>query len=668
MTKKPTYKELEQRVRDLKNETRKLRRAEKALLESEAKFKNIVERSFDMIFTTDHMGHLTYISPAAERILHFKPEEMVGKHFKTFIAESEIPRVFLGITEILKSHKVAKVFQMEATRKDGGHPFVELGATSIYKNGEILGMQGAIRDITERNQATEALREDNDFYCQMAENIKAIIWMADPKSARILYVSPAYEDIWQHPIEALYENPKKWMETIYPDDIESVKANWGKQVQGHSTYDEFRVILPNGSIRWIANRSYPIKDEKGEIYKITGIAEDITENKQTIEGKERPQTQVQQVHNTEAIVTLARGIAHNFNNLLMGIQGQTSLLLIDQDSSQSGYEKLEEIEEYVKNAADLTKQLLAFAGDGKYETEPTDLNEIVRKTARMFGKTNKEIRIHKKFQKNVWAVEADPSQIEEVIQNVFLNAWHAMSSAGKLYIETENVILNQKDVSPFMGDPGKYVKIAVTDTGVGMDQTTQERIFEPFFTTKEMGRGTGLGLAFVYGIIKSHGGFTKVDSEIVKGTTINIYLPASGAKVIEEMVLAKDLMNGSETVLLVDDEDMIIEVGEKMLELLRYNSLIARSGIEAIEVYKKKKDHINIVILDIVMPVMNGGETYDRLKEINPDIKVLLASGSSITHQAAEILKRGCNGFIQKPFKLNEISKKIREILDQNQP
>ena len=228
----------------------------------------------------------------------------------------------------------------------------------------------------------------------------------------------------------------------------------------------------------------------------------------------------------------------------------------------------------------------------------------------------------------------------------------------------ENVTIDKNYVKPFSIKPGGYVKISVTDTGVGMDKATQERIFDPFFTTKEMGRGTGLGLASSYGIIKNHGGFINVYSEKGHGTTFNVYLPASEKEVIEEEKLAGDTVRGTETVLLVDDEDMIIEVAEELFEQLGYKVLTARSGKEAIEIYEENKEEIDVVLLDMIMPDMSGGETYDRLKNINPKTKVLLSSGYSINGEATEILGRGCNGFIQKPFKTKELSQKLRVILD----
>jgi signal transduction histidine kinase/ActR/RegA family two-component response regulator len=371
-----------------------------------------------------------------------------------------------------------------------------------------------------------------------------------------------------------------------------------------------------------------------------------------------------QAQKVEAMGTLAGGIAHHFNNLLMGIQGRTSLMLMDIDPSHLFYENLKGIEKNVVSAADLTKQLLGFARRGKYEVRTTDLNELIKKTSRMFGHTKREIKIHGRFQEDLWAVEIDQEQIEQVMMNLYVNAWQAMPGSGDLNLETQNTKLDKDFSKLFSVEEGKYVKISVTDNGTGMDEATRQRVFEPFYTTKEMGRGTGLGLASTYGIIKNHDGIIDVYSEKGVGTTFNIYLPASDKRVSEEKKPTGEIIEGTETILFVDDEDMILKVGEQILNRLGYKVIIAKSGKEAIELYKEYQEKIDMVILDMIMPDVDGKMAYEKLKEINPDIKVLLSSGYSITGQAQEILDTGCNGFIQKPYSLKDLSLKLREILD----
>jgi len=380
--------------------------------------------------------------------------------------------------------------------------------------------------------------------------------------------------------------------------------------------------------------------------------------------RKRMEAQLIQAQKMEAIGTLAGGIAHDFNNLLMGIQGYASLVLMNTDSTDPRFSHLKGIEEMVQRGSDLTKQLLGFARGGKYDVKPTDLNEIIHKSSAMFGRTRKEIMIREKYQKDLWSVEVDRGQIEQALLNLYVNAWQAMPSGGDLYLQTENVTLDETYVKPFKIKPGEYVKITITDTGVGMDERTRQKIFEPFFTTKSMGRGTGLGLASVYGIIKNHGGFINVYSEKDQGTTFTIYLPASKKRAPRDKSVSAQILTGSETVLLVDDEHMILEVAKGMLESLGYQVLPARNGKEALEIYRENQEKIDLVILDMIMPGISGGETFDSIKSMNPEAKVLLSSGYSIDGQAKEIMGRGCDGFIQKPFDVKTLSLKVREILD----
>ncbi len=281
----------------------------------------------------------------------------------------------------------------------------------------------------------------------------------------------------------------------------------------------------------------------------------------------------------------------------------------------------------------------------------------------VFGRTKKEIQIHTRFQVPPPVVMVDRSQIEQVMLNLYINAWQAMPSGGELYVETQMATLDDDYCTPYSAKPGQYVNVSVTDTGIGMDADTCQRIFDPFFTTKEKGRGTGLGLASAYGIIKNHDGIIVVHSEIDQGTTFNIYLPLSDEEPYVEAHVAGRQISGSETVLLVDDEEMILEVGRAMLEKLGYRVLVANGGVQAIDLAQKKGKDIDIAILDLIMPGMDGGKVFDRIREILPELPVILSSGYAMSGQANKIMEKGCNGFIQKPFNLSELSQKIRKIL-----
>ena len=417
----------------------------------------------------------------------------------------------------------------------------------------------------------------------------------------------------------------------------------------------FRIMRRSGETVWVDMNAVGIEWGGKPGYLV--FLRDVTE-------KKRMEAELIQAQKMEAIGTLAGGIAHDFNNILMGILGYTSLMLLNTEPDNTSHERLKSIEHLVESGADLTKQLLGFARGGKYEVKPTDVNELVRRSSEIFGRTKKEITIHRNYQKDLSIADVDRGQIEQVLLNLFVNAWQAMPGGGDLYLETSNVTLDEIYTRLHSINPGNYVKISVTDNGTGMDQATQRRIFEPFFTTKGMGLGTGLGLASAYGIIKNHGGIINVYSEVGRGTTFTIYLPASTKAIFEEKIIPAEARKSTESVLIVDDQDMILAVARDMLKALGYQVFTAQGGKEALAIYNENKESIDVVILDMIMPSISGGETFDKLKAINPHVRVILSSGYSINGQATEIMQRGCNGFIQKPFNIKELSQKIREVLE----
>jgi len=396
---------------------------------------------------------------------------------------------------------------------------------------------------------------------------------------------------------------------------------------------------------------------------ILNVARDITSRIEAEKEKKHLESQLIHSQKMQAVGTLAGGIAHDFNNLLMGIQGYISLMRLQINSDDANDEYITGIENAVTNAANLTNQLLGFARKGKYSLKQTCLNTIVENSTKMFSRTRKEIVTHEKLQDNIWNVNVDPGQIEQVLLNLYLNAWHAMPQGGDIYIQTENIHLSDDYGKPFDVPGGNYVKISVTDTGIGIADEIIERIFEPFFTTKDVGKGTGLGLASAYGIIKNHNGIIRVYSEQNHGTTFNIYLPASDVAEIQHLEVNTELMKGKETILLVDDEKRTIQVEKLMLEKLGYTVFPAKSGKKAVELYKENAVDLDLVVLDMIMPEMNGKDTYDVLKKINPEVKVLLVSGYSRNKQIEELMDLGCNGFIHKPFDIVQLSKKLREVL-----
>ncbi len=397
------------------------------------------------------------------------------------------------------------------------------------------------------------------------------------------------------------------------------------------------------------------------------VKKELSERKRAEEEKKKLEVQFRYAQKMEALGTLAGGIAHNFNNFLMGIQGNVSLMLLETDPNHPNYKRLKNIEKSIDSGSKLTSQLLGYTREGRYEVKPISLNQVVKEASDTFDATKKEIRVHQELSEDLFGINADQGQIKQVLLDLYVNAADAMPRGGDLFLKTINV--THKDITgkPYRVNPGRYVLLTIVDTGVGMDKTTMDRIFDPFFTTKGLSKATGLGLASVYGIVKAHGGYIDVDSKKGHGTTFSIYLPSYEKEVVEEKDLSPKVLKGKETVLLVDDDDMIVDVSNEMLSKMGYDVLIARGGKEAIEIISKAHNlpsAPDLVILDMIMPEMGGGETFDRMKEIDTEIKVLLSSGYSIDGQAKEILNRGCSGFIQKPFSMKELSVRIREILD----
>ncbi len=646
---------------------------ENRLLEREEWLSTILKSIGDAVIVTDEKGIVKFMNSIAQSLTGWQEKEAVGE---------PLSRIFNIINEKTRQQvedPASKVFQEGGIvgfanhtlliARDGTEiPIDDSGAPIKNAKGDITGVVIVFQDITQRRKAEQALRESEEKYRTITNFAQDAIVMLDDQG-NISYWNPAAEKIFGYtPEEAL---GKKMHMLLVPEKYQEVyNIGFGKfRKTGQGTAIgktiELSAMRKDGT-ECPVELSIAAIQIQGK-WHATGIIRDITKRKQAEQEKEKLQKQFQQAQKMESIGTLAGGIAHDFNNLLMGIQGYTSLMLNDLEQTHPFYTRLKSMQEQVESGANLTAQLLGFARRGKYHVKPTDMNALIRKSAHMFGRTKKEISIREKYAKDLWTVKVDQGQIEQVLLNLYVNAWQAMPDKGDLVIDTRNVILDEYLIQTYYVQPGKYIKISITDTGVGMDAETQRQIFDPFFTTKGMGRGTGLGLASVYGIIKGHGGVINVESEKAHGTTFNIYLPAiegSGVVVQEAFPGPQEIQRGNETILLVDDEQIILDVGRGMLDALGYKVLTASEGDEAIERYKANKDKIDMVILDMILPGMSGQEVYAILKGINEKIKVLISSGYNINGEATEILQQGANNFIQKPFTMKDLSLIIREVLD----
>ncbi len=614
---KPSYQQLEKRVLELEKESLRSERIEAELLEKQAALRaqniSIVRKSID---------------------LSDIKRELEDKNYDLELSRSQLEDA------------------MAALRK--AHDELELRVEQ--RTAELKKANAQLKlEIEERERARHALRGSEERYRLLLNNITLGVALIDLDHT-VVMTNPTHGKLLNKPTSELvgkkcYREFEK-RETICPH-CPGVKA----VATGQPVEIETEGIRDDGSRFAVRLRAFPTFGKGGSAIGFVEIVEDITE-------KKKLRAELQHAQKLEAIGTLAGGIAHDFNNLLTSIQGNVSLILLNIDSSHQHYERLKNIEKQVESGAGLTSHLLGYARKGKYEIQHVDLNQLLKETSETIGRTRKQVEIHRNLAGDLLAIEADHGQIEQVLLNLLVNSADAMAAGGDLFLQTVNVTDKDMTAKIYKPKPGDYVMLTVTDSGIGMDKKTMERIFDPFFTTKEMGRGTGLGLASAYGIIKGHSGYIDVESGEGKGTTFSVFLPASKNKVQKVVISAKEVIEGTGTVLLVDDEEMILEVGRDLLEAIGYRVLLSRGGKKAIEIYERNRGEIDIVVLDMVMPNMGGGKVYDRMKEIDSNVKVLLSSGYSINGEATEILKRGCNGFIQKPFSMKVLSGKIKEIMD----
>ena len=513
------------------------------------------------------------------------------------------------------------------------------------------------REIVERKRAEEASMESVSKLRAIGDAAMDAIVMTD-KEGKISYWNLAADKIFGYGSEEVL-GKNMYLILAPQESYDIYKKEFGKFRQtgeGHveGKFFEFTAVKKDGT-------KFPAEVSVSSMYIVgqwqaTGIIRDITKRKKMEE-------ELLRVHKLESIGVLAGGIAHDFNNILMGIDGYVFLMLKDIHPSHPHYDRLQSITKQVQSGAKLTSQLLGYARKGKYEVKPLNLDRLIEESSEAFGRTRKEITVSRFLCRDRITIKADWGQMEQILLNLYINAADAMPNGGSLILKTTHRTHEEMSHKVYEPRPGRYVELMVTDTGEGIDKDDMERIFDPFFTTKEMGRGTGLGLASVYGIIKAHNGYIDVESEKGEGTTFKIYLPLSEEKVLKVEESAEEVIKGNGTILFIDDEEIVRDACKHMLEAIDYRVLTAGNGKEALEIYKEYSSRIDIILLDMIMPGMNGGEVYDRITGINPDAKIILVTGYSIDGQATAILERGCDGFIQKPFRLKDLHKKIIKVL-----
>lgn len=518
-----------------------------------------------------------------------------------------------------------------------------------------------------------ALKESEERYRIVVENVQEGLCIVDTEEV-IQFANPAFSKLLG--VDAAKLIGKSLSGFVDKETFARFQRGTRDRLKGIDDRYEVTIRRPDGKPREVDLQSTPLYTTDGSYYGTLGLAVDITERK-------RLESHLVQVQKMEAIGTLAGGIAHDFNNLLGGILGYASLLKHSprQETKESHY--IDQIEKAGYRAAELTAQLLAFSRKGKYEVGPVSVYQLIENILKLLSRTiDRSVRLTTSLMEDLPMIEGDRHQLEHAIMGICINAVHALEEEKKKakqgWVPQLDITIREAEPDRAFSEthpgahpgahPGKYVVVTITDTGTGMDKETREKIFEPFFTTKEVGEGTGLGLSMAYGIVRNHGGYIDVKSELGQGTTFSVYFPVMVKQEIKSKEKLEDeqVLEGSETLLIVDDEDVFRDVLQEMLEGLGYKVLVAINGKEAIELYRsalKSNKRIDLVILDMNMPVMGGRETFDQMKRLNPDVKVLVATGLGRNVDVRAILDGGVIGFVYKPFSMAKLSKKIREIL-----
>ena len=579
---------------------------------------------------------------------------------------ADLPAEALKEKNALSAQGIRSLLVVPVNSSDRFEGFVGFDAVNRAKiwseedTANLLTFANIIAAVISRNRIRRDLHRSEGRYRELFKTTSDLVYTQDLRG-RFLTVNPALRKAFGYASEDLIGRPasdfmtdraRRYFKPEYLDVLQQKGF-----AEGVSSY-----FAKDGRKIYVEYRSHLVHPDASDAC-VSGIARDVTERVEAEREIRRLQEEMVQIQKMEAIGTLAGGIAHDFNNLMMGIQGRISLMQMEAGTGASQATHLREMETCVQSAVDLTRQLLGFAQGGRYEVESADLNRLVRGGTEMFGRTRKEIAIELALADDLWPVAVDRGQIEQVLLNLYLNAWQSMPSGGRLTVGTENVSLDGSGEAIVGLAPGRHVCITIADTGVGMDEATRSRLFEPFFTTRHMGRGTGLGLASAYGIVRHHGGTIRVDSAKGRGSLFSIYLPAESAVKEAGGPAEPETARGNGMILLVDDEALILDVGQEMIQALGYEVLTADGGEAAVACFAEEKDRIDLVILDMIMPRMSGEATFERLRAMDPNVSVLLSSGYSIDGQAQEILDRGCRGFLQKPFSLQVLSAKIKEVM-----
>jgi two-component system cell cycle sensor histidine kinase/response regulator CckA len=638
--------------------------AEEALRSSEAMYRSLVEGSIQGVMIQVD-GVIKLANQALVTMLGLESvDDLVEKPLWTFIAPEDRDMVVAYAKARREGRPAPNNYELHLIKRDGSIVLLDCLASSIAWRGGHATLATVV-DMTERKKAERNLRASEERFRQLAENIKEAFLVVELDGYRPLYLSRMWEEIWGRPLEEAYRNPLAWVEAVHADDASIVSEAQRAIEKGEPIARTFRVVRPDGAIRWVRARAFPVVNASRELYRVVGLVEDITDVRRTEE-------QLLQAQKMEAIGRLAGGVAHDFNNLLTAILGYSELVLQDLGPDHASAADVQEIRTAGQSAESLTRQLLAFSRRQILQPQSLDLNRVLTRVDSLLRRViGEDIDLTMKLAPAIGRVNADPGQIEQVVMNLAVNARDAMPQGGQLTIETGNVHLDEDYVAQHSGaSPGMHVMVAVTDTGSGIDEETQKRLFEPFFTTKEPGRGTGLGLATVYGIVTQSRGSIWVYSELGQGSTFKVYLPVTTDETpVDEALETEPVsLSGTESVLVVEDQAEARAVICQTLRRRGYTVIEAANGPEAIIMGRQLDVTIDVMLTDVVMPGMGGKRVAELMRATRPHLRVVYMSGytdSSIVNHG--ILESGVS-FVQKPFATDTLLRKIREVVDAPPP
>jgi len=635
--------------------TKELTRAAEELRESEQKYRNILESIEEGYYEVDLAGTFTFFNDAMCKIRGHSREELMGMSNRDYMTEETAKEVFKAFNKVYTTRKPAKNLEWETIRKDGTKSHVETSASLIKDSeGEPIGFRGIVRDITERKMMEAELVQTKNLLQNIFDSSIDGITSADLEG-NVIYSSSRAKDILGYERE---EFLGKKVYVHYENGVEDAKKIMKELKEKGELRDyDMRFKKKDGELIDINLSASYLRNEKGEVIGTLGVYRDITE-------KKRLEAQLQKAQKMEAIATLAGGVAHEFNNALMGIMGNIELLKMNLPEDQGRDKYFERMKRSGHRMSRLTDQLLAYAQGGKYQPKNLKLDDFTIETLPILQHDiNPTVKVETHFSKDISYIRADNAQMQMVLSAILANSNEAIEEVGLIRITAENKAFDEDFTKQHPGlKPGYYVCLTIEDDGKGMDKETRDGIFEPFFTTKFQGRG--MGMAAVYGIVKNHDGWISVDSELGKGTTVRIYLPAIEIAVEKPEKAKVEVATGSGTILMIEDEEVVIEVTQAMLEMLGYRVMVAKTGKDAIHIAETFDGQIDLALLDIKLPDIDGRNLYPLIMKARSNLKVIVFSGYSIDGPARKILDAGAHDFIQKPFSLATLSEKLKEVLE----